>query len=269
MGIEGAAWATIIGQIVSLLSAMIFHYCINKEIKNKISALKPNISIIKGIYKIGISAALMQGLLAVMMLGMTSILGTIKVKETANLLQGSFGIYYKIMQFGLFAAFGLSNTIISILSFNYGLKNKKRVKSCIKYGIIDSVVVAIIITLLFEIFASPLSNLFAMASGEGSNDIQKTVINAIRIASLGYAFMAISVAIQGILQAFRYALLPFLISALRLCILVFPIAYLFTLSKDVVLIVWWTFPIAEFITAIISFFILNTILKNKKHEKKL
>lgn len=64
-----------------------------KEIHNSIKALKPNWAIIKGIYKIGISAALMQGLLSVMMLGMTSILGTVKVKETADLLQGSFGIY--------------------------------------------------------------------------------------------------------------------------------------------------------------------------------
>lgn len=263
MGINGAAWATVIGQIVSLVVAVLFHYLANKELKNSLKALKPSATIIKGIYKIGISAAIMQGLLSVMMLGMTQILGTVESQETAALLQGSFGIYYKIMQFALFAAFGLSNTIISILSFNYGLKNKGRIKSCIKFGLIDSVIVAAVITVLFECLANPLSELFGMASGEASEAITSVVIDAIRIASIGYIFMAFSVAIQGVLQAFRYALSPLLISFLRLCLLVFPVAYLFTLSDNPTALVWWTFPIVELATAVISAFLLKYAYRKK------
>ncbi len=263
MGIAGAAWATVIGQILSLLVAMILHYGANKEVKNSIKALKPNGSTILAIYKVGISAALMQGLLSVMMLGMTKILGTVKAIETAELLQGSFGIYYKIMQFALFAAFGLSNTIISVLSFNYGMKEKARVKSCIIYGIIDSVIVALVITALFESLAEPLAKLFAMTGGAGGEEIQAVVGKAVRIASIGYVFMAVSVAIQGVLQAFRYALLPLLISCLRLCLLVFPIAYCFTLSSDAVSLVWWTFPIVEVITAAISIVFLRIAYRKK------
>lgn len=257
MGIAGAAWATVIGQIVSLVAAMLFHYLANKEIKNSMIALKPDFPIIKGIYKIGISAAIMQGLLSVMMLGMTKILGTVQMKETADLLQGSFGIYYKIMQFALFAAFGVSNTIISILSFNYGMQDKQRVKACIKYGIIVSFIVTASITILFECLAVPLSKLFGMASGTDGDEIQKVVTTAIRIASIGYIFMAFSVAVQGVLQAFRYALFPLLISFLRLCILVLPIAYLFTRTNNPLTAVWWTFPIVEFITAGISLILLK------------
>lgn len=257
MGIAGAAWATVIGQIVSLVAAMLFHYLANKEIKNSMIALKPDFPVIKGIYKIGISAAIMQGLLSVMMLGMTKILGTVQMKETADLLQGSFGIYYKIMQFALFAAFGVSNTIISILSFNYGMQDKQRVKACIKYGIIVSFIVTASITILFECLAVPLSKLFGMASGTDGDEIQKVVTTAIRIASIGYIFMAFSVAVQGVLQAFRYALFPLLISFLRLCILVLPIAYLFTRTNNPLTAVWWTFPIVEFITAGISLILLK------------
>ena len=263
MGIDGAAWATVIGQIISLVVAMILHYFANREIKNSIKALKPSGSTILAIYKIGISAALMQGLLSVMMLGMTSILGTVKVKETAELLQGSFGIYYKIMQFALFAAFGLSNTLISVISFNYGMRNKERVKAGIKYGILDSVIVAVVITVLFESLAVPLAKLFAMAGGEGGEAIQNTVVTAVRIAAIGYVFMAVSVAIQGVLQAFRYALFPLLISFLRLCALVLPIAYLFTLSDNVINTVWWAFPIVEVVTAAVSVLLLK-VAYNKK-----
>lgn len=82
MGVEGAALATVLGQFVSLIIAMLFHYLKNKEISGNLKYLKPNWSIIKEIYKIGLSAALMQGLLSVMMAGMNAILGLANVNTT-------------------------------------------------------------------------------------------------------------------------------------------------------------------------------------------
>lgn len=260
MGVAGAAWATIIGQIVSLLMAMFFHYKYNHEINGNLKYIKPDFSLIKGIYSIGMSAAFMQGLLAVMMAGMNAILGLANTNTTV--LVGSFGIYYKVQQIALFSAFGLSNTIISILSFNYGMKDKERIDDCIKYGIIDTIIVTFIITIAFEIFARPLSSLFGLA-GESTTEIIDVCTTALRIASIGYIFMGVSVAIQGVLQSIRYALRPLIISLLRLVIFVFPIAYLFTKSSNVTSLVWWTFPIAEVITAIISLFILKDSYNRK------
>lgn len=260
MGVAGAAWATIIGQFVSLFIAMYFHYKKNKEIDGSLKYINPDGSIIKGIYSIGVSAALMQALLAVMMAGMNAILGLAKADQTV--LIGSFGIYYKIQQIALFSAFGLSNTIISILSFNYGMQDRERIDDCIKYGIMDTMIVTLIISILFEIFAYPLANLFGLVGGE-TKEIIKVCTIALRISSIGFIFMGISVAIQGILQSIRYALRPLIISLLRLVIFVFPVAFLFTKSSDVVKIVWWTFPIAEILTSIIALFILKDSYNRK------
>ena len=260
MGVAGAAWATIIGQFVSLFIAMYFHYNKNKEINGNLKYIKPESKLIKEIYKIGISAAIMQALLSVMMAGMNAILGMAKADPT--ILVGSFGIYYKIQQIALFSAFGLSNTIISILSFNYGMKDKKRINDCIKYGIIDTVVVTFILTIIFEIFAKPLSSLFALTGGT-SKEIIEVCTMSLRIASIGYVFMGFSIAVQGVLQSLGYAIKPLIISLLRLVIFVFPIAYFFTMSDNVTNIVWWTFPIAEVLTAIISIFILKHAYKEK------
>ncbi len=260
MGIAGAACATIIGQFVSLFIAMYFHYKKNDEIDGNINYIRPDVSLIKGIYSIGISAALMQVLLAVMMAGMNAILGLAQVNQTV--LIGSFGIYYKIQQIALFSAFGLSNTIISILSFNYGMKDKKRIDDCIKYGIIDTIIVTLIISILFELFAYPLANLFGLAGGSTKEIIRVCTI-ALRISSIGFVFMGISVAIQGVLQSIRYALRPLIISLLRLVVFVFPVAYLFTKSENVTEIFWWTFPIAEVLTAVISLFILKNSYNRK------
>lgn len=260
MGVAGAAWATIIGQFVSLFIAMYFHYKKNKEIDGSLKYINPDGSIIKGIYSIGVSAALMQALLAVMMAGMNAILGLAKADQTV--LIGSFGIYYKIQQIALFSAFGLSNTIISILSFNYGMQDRERIDDCIKYGIMDTMIVTLIISILFEIFAYPLANLFGLVGGE-TKEIIKVCTIALRISSIGFIFMGISVAIQGILQSIRYALRPLIISLLRLVIFVFPVAFLFTKSSEVVKIVWWTFPIAEILTSIIALFILKDSYNRK------
>ena len=273
MGVAGAAWATIIGQFISLFIAMYFHYTKNNEIDGSIKYINHDINLIKGIYSIGVSAALMQALLAVMMAGMNAILGLAQVNQTV--LIGSFGIYYKIQQIALFSAFGLSNTIISILSFNYGMQDKKRIDDCIKYGIIDTIIVNLIISILFEIFAYPLANLFGLAGGTTKEIISVCTI-ALRISSIGFVFMGISVAIQGVLQSIRYALKPLIISLLRLVIFVFPIAFLFTKSNNVTEIVWWTFPIAEVLTSIISLFILKDsygkkikVIKNEKIKNNL
>lgn len=260
MGVAGAAWATIIGQFVSLFIAMYFHYKKNKEIDGSLKYINPDGSIIKGIYSIGVSAALMQALLAVMMAGMNAILDLAQADQTV--LIGSFGIYYKIQQIALFSAFGLSNTIISILSFNYGMQDRERIDDCIKYGFMDTMIVTLIISILFEIFAYPLANLFGLAGGE-TKEIIKVCTIALRISSIGFIFMGISVAIQGILQSIRYALRPLIISLLRLVIFVFPVAFLFTKSSEVVKIVWWTFPIAEILTSIIALFILKDSYNRK------
>ncbi len=260
MGVAGAAWATVIGQFASLFVAMFFHYGKNKEISGDLKYIKPQFSIIKGIYKIGISAAIMQALLSVMMAGMNAILGGAKADPTV--LVGSFGIYYKIQQIALFSAFGLSNTIITVLSFNYGMKDKDRINDCIKYGIIDSIVVTFVLTIAFELFAKPLASLFALTGGT-SKEIIEVCTMSLRVASLGYVFMGFSVAVQGILQSLGFAIRPLIISLLRLVVFVFPIAYLFTLSDNVTRVVWWTFPISEILTCLISVVILKKTYKEK------
>ncbi len=260
MGVNGAAWATVIGQFISLIVAMCFHYFSNHEISGNIKYIKPKFSIIKGIYKIGVSAALMQAMLSVMMAGMNAILGLAKVDTT--ILVGSFGIYYKIQNIALLSAFGLSNAIITILSFNYGMKDKKRSQDCIKYGITDTLIVMAVITVVFEIIARPLAQLFAL-SGGASTALISVCEKATRIGAISFVFMGYIVAIQGVLQALGYATKPLILSLLRLVVFVFPVAYLFTLSNNVINIVWWTFLIAEVLTSVFAFIFLKNAEKNK------
>ncbi len=262
MGVAGAAWATVIGQIASLSTAICFHYLLNKDVKHNLKDIIPNASIILQIYKVGWAAMLMQGLLSINMFVM---LRVFSLNAQADLINGTYGIYYKIQQIALFSCFGLSNTIISLLSFNIGLGDSKRIKECIKWGIIDTMTVAFIVTILFELLTRPISNLFGLtAIGLNKEQIISFCETSIRIASISYIFMGFSLAIQGILQAYRKSFEPLLISLLRLIIFLVPFALLFIRSNNAVNIVWWAFPIAELLTAIASAIILHMNLKKIK-----
>lgn len=260
MGVEGAAWATVIGQILSLVTAMIFHYAFNREINGSIKYMKPSGEVIKRIYSIGLSAAVMQALLSVMMAGVNAILAG--SAENTTVLLGSFGIYYKIQQIALFSAFGLSNTMITLLSFNYGMGSKKRSLECIKYGTIYTVIVTLAITVIFELLARPLSSLFALSQGS-STALVDVCERATRIASLGYIFMGFTVVTQGTLQALGYAVKPLILSLLRLVVFVFPICYLLSRTPSAMNTVWIAFPISEVLTCIFAALFLRNALKSK------
>lgn len=111
------------------------HLKANKEIKNGLTYMKPSGNIIKGIYSIGFAAIIAQALMSVM----TYLLNVIFVRVGENVVT-AYGLYYKIQQFILFAAFGLRDAITPIVSFNYGMRSKERVKDGVKYGLIYTLV---------------------------------------------------------------------------------------------------------------------------------
>ena len=266
MGVEGAAYATVIGQVVSLLTAMLFHYFLNKEAKHSLRDIIPDWGIIGGIYKVGWSAMLMQALLSINMFVMIRVFS---LHPQSDWINGAYGIYYKVAQIDLFSCFGLSNTIISLLSFNVGLGDRQRCRECIVWGIIDTVIVAGVITVIFESLAGPIAQLFGFASvGEGKEQIISLCQTSIRIASVGYVFMGVSIAVQGILQAYRKALTPLIISLLRLVILLVPFALIFVYQDNAPYLVWWAFPLSEALTCFCSMAILKVTLSKRKEKNK-
>lgn len=257
MGVKGAAYATVIGQIVSALLGLIFHLKCNKEITNGIRYMKPSLNIIGEIYAIGFPAIIAQALMSVMTYGLNIILGQI-----GEAVVTAYGLYYKIQQFILFAAFGLRDAITPIISFNHGMKNKKRIKQGIKYGMLYTFVIMVIGLIVLEIFAVPFSAIFGL-----SGSTQNLCISAMRIISISFIFAGANVAYQGVFQALDGGLESLIISVCRQFVFVLPVAYGFSLiaikSNEYVWTVWLTFPIAEIISAIIASIFMASINKRK------
>lgn len=257
LGVKGAAYATVIGQIISMALAVIFHLKYNKEVSNSLKYMKPVGKIIGEIYAIGLPAIIAQALMSLMTYGLNIILGTVsEVAVTA------YGLYYKIQQFILFAAFGLRDAITPIVSFNHGMRSKSRVLDGIKYGMIYTLVIMLAGLLVIELFASPLSAVFGL-----SGETQTLCISAMRIISFSFIFAGVNIAFQGIFQALDSGFESLILSVCRQTLFVLPVAWGFSLiainSADKTWMIWTTFPIAEVLTAAIACFFMRKIRKRR------
>lgn len=255
LGVQGAAYATVIGQILSALLLAVFHMRLNKEFDHGLAYTKPNKRIIKEIYSIGLPAIIAQALMSFMVYAMNLILKFDAFAQTA------YGLFYKVQQFVLFMAFGLRDAITPIIAFSYGMQNKKRVKDGIKYGLIYTIVLMVAGTLITELFP----NFFATLFNAGQSRIY--FISAVRIISISFVFAGINIAFQGVYQALNGGMESLVVSLLRQAILILPLAWGFSklvIQYDMdVSLIWYAFVITEVLSCVVGWVFLRRIEKKK------
>lgn len=246
MGIRGAAYATVIGQMVSMLIAMYFHYRKNTEVKSGWKYCKLEWRIVHEIYVVGLPAIIMQALMSFMTYGINLIFVTVSQAAVT-----AYGIFYKIQQFIFFAAFGLRDAITPIVSFNYGMGSQKRVKQGIYYGILYTEVIMLAGFIGLELFANVLIGAFAMSA-----ETESLCVLAARIIAAGFLFAGGNIAMQGVFQALGCGLDSLLVSLLRLCVVVLPLAWLFTKFENADFMIWWAFPAAELAAFVVAILLM-------------
>ena len=189
MGVKGAAYATVIGQVASAVLLLIFHIKFNKEFEHGAKYMKPDVGVIKEIYTIGLPAIIAQALMSIMVYVMNL---NLKFNPSA---QTAYGLFYKVQQFVLFLAFGLRDAITPIIAFAYGMRSKKRIQDGIKYGLIYTVILMILGIVITEIFPGGFATLF------NAGPSREYFIGAMRIISVSFLFAGINIAYQDIYQA--------------------------------------------------------------------
>lgn len=253
MGVKGAAYATVIGQAASAVLLFIFHMKLNKEFRHDVKYMKPDAKIIKEIYSIGLPAIIAQALMSIMVYAMNLIL---KFNASA---QTAYGLFYKVQQFVLFLAFGLRDAITPIIAFAYGMGSRKRINDGIKFGLIYTAVLMIMGILITEIFPGAFASLF------NAGQSRAYFISTMRIISISFIFAGINVAYQGIYQALGCGVESLVISLLRQLIIILPLAGIFSIfvrnGQIGVSLIWWAFPITEFIACLAGYVFLKKIRK--------
>ena len=255
MGVQGAAYATVIVQVVSAVLLVIFHMKLNKEFEHGVKFMKPDAGIIKEIYAIGLPAIIAQALMSIMVYAMNLIL---KFSPSA---QTAYGLFYKVQQFVLFLAFGLRDAITPIIAFSYGMGRKKRICDGMKYGLLYTIVLMALGIAITEIFPEAFATLF------NAGQSREYFIGTMRIISISFIFAGINVAYQGIYQALDGGMESLVISLLRQLVIILPLAEIFSLfvrnGQAGISLIWWAFPITELVSCAVGYVFLKKIKSTK------
>ena len=234
MGVAGAAYATVLGQSVAAVMALLFNIRKNTDIKLSLKGLKPEWYVIRRIYFVGVPSMLMMAIGSLMTYLMNLILMGFSSVATAV-----FGVYFKLQSFFFMPVFGLNNGLIPILAYNYGAKKKDRIIKALKSAIVMAVCIMSAGTLIFEVFPVPLLKMF-----NASDDMLQIGTAALRIICISFPLAGACIAAGSVFQAFSESIYSLLVSVGRQIVVLIPVAYLFSLTGNVNN-VWWAFPIAE------------------------
>lgn len=255
MGVTGAAVATVIGQCVAGLVAGTCNHKFNHEVRFQFKGFKPDFKIIGTIYAVGIPSIIMQSIGSVMTYCMNRIL--IEFSSTATAV---FGVYFKLQSFFFMPVFGLNNGITPIISYNYGARQRKRMVKTIKVSLATAFCLTFIGFVLFESIPQALLGLF-----NASDDMLKIGVPALRTIGVHYLIAWFCIIAGTVFQALGKAVFSMVVSIMRQLVVLVPAAYLLAKFGGLHM-VWWSFPIAEVMSFIVSLTFLikiwNDIIKD-------
>lgn len=241
LGVAGAALATVTGQIIAAVMAIMFNIKRNPDIHLNFKHFRPESKYIKSILSVGIPSIIMASVGSVMTFGMNKIL--IAFSSTAVAV---FGVYFKLNSFIFMPVFGLNNGMVPIISYNYGAKQKKRLTKTIKLAIMYAVIMMFIGIALFQLMPDKLLGLF-----DASENMLEIGVTALRIISLSFSFAGICIVLSSCFQALGHGFLSMFVSIARQLIVLLPSAYILAKLGGVHAI-WWSYNIAEIASLLLS-----------------
>ncbi len=248
MGVAGAAVATVAGQIVAGVFAIIINEKKNTDVKLNFKGFRPDKKVIREIYKVGIPSIIMQAIGSVMTYGMNRIL--ISFNSTAVAV---FGVYFKLQSFIFMPIFGLNNGMVPIIAYNDGAKEKDRMVKTLKLSVFYAIGIMVLGFVVFQLFPAPLFSLF-----DASEMMLSIGVPALRAISFSFLFAGFCIVCGSLFQALGNGVYSMVISIARQLVVLLPAAYLLSLSGKVQY-VWWAFPIAELVSLSMTVFFLFRI----------
>ena len=252
MGIAGAAIATVIGQWVGALLGIFLNIRYNHDIQLGLKYLKLRRRIVAPILTVGVPSIVMNCIGSVMNFGMNQIFQ--RFSETAT---GVFGIYYKLQSFFFMPLFGMNGATISIIAYNYGARKPDRMMKTLKIACGAALAVMFAGLLAFQLVPELLLGMF-----NPSEEFLRIGCSALRTISLHFPVAAICIMLGASFQALGNGIYTTISSVFRQLLALLPAAYLLSLSGEVNR-VWWSFPIAEVVSALVTLYFFRKIYRQK------
>ena len=244
MGIQGAAYATGIGQCLTLAVYLLLFWLRPIPVKVQLGYLKKEGTLIGRLYRIGVPATLNTALPSVQISVLNQILSGFSGQYVLVL-----GIYYKLQTFIYLSANGIIQGIRPLVGFNAGAGEKKRVQDIFRTSLFLIMGIMIVGTVIAWVCPVQLFSLFARDA-----EAIRMGAGALRIISIGFGISSVSVTCSGVLEGLGKGTASLWISLTRYIVLMLPLAFLFSRIFGAGG-VWYAFAVTEWLAAVLSFFI--------------
>ena len=241
MGVAGAAIATVIGQWIAAGMCLFFNLRFNPDVQLGLKYIRPRAQTLEPILAVGIPTLVMNSIGSVMNFGMNQIFQGFQ--ETAT---GVFGIYYKLQSFFFMPLFGTNNATISIIAYNYGARKPERMTKTLRLALVTGLCFMLFGLTVFQLVPGALLGLF-----NPSDEFLRMGIKALRIVSIHFPIAAVGIMLGASFQALGNGIYSTIVSLCRQLLALLPAAYLLSLTGNVDN-VWWSFPIAEVVSALVT-----------------
>ncbi len=251
LGVAGAAYATVIGQMVAGIVGLLCNLLWNKDITLRLKNLIPDVRLLGQILFIGVPSIVMSSIGSVMTFSMNKILEPF----VNGIGVAVFGVYFKLQSFVFMPVFGLNNGMVPIIAYNLGAKKRPRIIKTIKLSAIYASSIMAVGLLLFQALPQVLLGFF-----QADEATLQVGVPAFRIISLCFVFAGVSIVISSVCQAVGKSIYSMLVSIGRQLVVLIPAAFLLSLTGNVDRI-WWAFPIAEVISLILCLLFLRQVLR--------
>ena len=252
MGVVGAAWATVLGQVAGAALGVWFNARRNPEITLSFRRFRPSGDIIRRIYSVGIPSIIMASIGSVMTFGLNKILIGFTTTATAVL-----GVYFKLQSFVFMPVFGLNNGMVPIVAYNYGARKPERMVKAVKLSVLYAVGIMVLGFAAFQLLPGPLLSIF-----EASDYMLSIGETALGVISFHFLLAGFSIVASSTFQALGHGVLSLVISLVRQLVVLLPAAWLLSLSGRLEL-VWWAFPLAELFSAALCAVFLRYVYRKE------
>ena len=253
-GVGGAAMASAISQLIVFL---IFVYMLfvkeHAYIRFRMRDFSPSIFIIKDIIRVGLPASMSMIIMAFGQLVFNRILVRFSTDAVAAYQVGGrmdMVIFLPIM--------AIASALTTLVGMFFGAKEIEKIKFIAKYGIIRSMMVTGVLSIILYIFAPLVVKSFTLDVG-----IQSIAVTYLRFICLIYPLIAIGMTVGRILQGLGKGLPMLVITSIRILALSAPLAlyFIMVLNKSIEW-VWYAMIISTIVSVVISLIWLKSAFKD-------
>lgn len=262
LGMEGAAWATFISYAICFVFILWF-FIVKSELRLKIQSFFLDRSIVREINALSLVTLARQGTIAVL----TILLNNVLINYGDAIDVASYGVISRMLMFALFPIIGVNQGFLPIAGFNYGAGKFGRVREAILISIKSSGVIGLIVFVLIMIFPDQIVSVFISQSGEldaatlaNNAQLLERTPDALRLVFLITPLIVVQLIGSSYFQAIGKAVPALLLSLTKQGFFLIPLILLLPPFMGV-LGVWIAFPIADFLSTVVTAYFLRRAVK--------